>query len=114
MARCSALKRGSRPISAMSRGRGRARRSRRGCERRPRRHDHDPSERAIASPRSSVREEHRLAVGGPEVEEEVAHDLTRLRVKGPEGLVHEQDFGVADQHLCQRHALALPAREQCR
>ena len=33
---------------------------------------------------------------------------------GPEGLVHEQDLGVADQHLRQRHALALPAREHVR
>ena len=72
------------------------------------------SESAIASSEIVRDEQHRLAVGGPEVEEEVAHDLPRLRVERAEGLVHEQDFGVADQHLCQRHALALPAREHVR
>jgi hypothetical protein len=56
-------------------------------------------------------EHHGLAVRRPQVEEQVAHDLAGLRVEGPEGLVHEQDLGIPDQHLGQRHALALAAGE---
>ena len=82
------------------------------ASRRPRRHHHDPvgkSDRLVQIVRD---EQHRLAVRGPEVEEQGAHDLAGLRVKGPEGLVHEQDFGVADQHLCQATRLRWPP-ESC-
>jgi hypothetical protein len=54
-------------------------------------------------------EHHRLAVRGPEIEEQVAHDLARLRIERAEGFVHQENLGVADQRLGERNALALPA-----
>ena len=99
----------------MSRGRGSATGKSPMMRRRgPGRHDHDPvgeRDRLLEVVRD---EHHRLAVGGPEVEQEVAHDLPGLRVERPERLVHEQDLGVADQHLRQRDALALAAGEHVR
>ena len=59
-------------------------------------------------------EQHRLAVGAPQVEQQIAHDLAGLRVERPERLVHQQDLRIADQHLREADALALPAREHVR
>ena len=56
-------------------------------------------------------EQHRLAVGGPQIEQQVAHDLARLRIERPERLIHQQDLGIADQHLREPDALPLPAGE---
>jgi hypothetical protein len=54
-------------------------------------------------------EEHGLAVGGPQGQEKIAHERTRLRVQWAERLVHEQDFRIADQSLRQPDALTLSA-----
>jgi hypothetical protein len=54
-------------------------------------------------------EDQRLAVLRPEIEQQIAHDLPGLRVERPEGLVHQQDFRIADQHLREADALALSA-----
>ena len=59
-------------------------------------------------------EHHRLAVGAPQIEQQIAHDLARLRVKRAERLVHQQNLRIADQHLHQPDALPLPAREHVR
>ena len=59
-------------------------------------------------------EQYRLAVGAPQVEQQVAHDLARLRVERAERLVHQQDFWIADENLREAHALALAAREHVR
>ncbi len=59
-------------------------------------------------------EHHRLAVGAPQLQQEIAHDLPGLRVERAEGLVHQQDARVADQHLGEADALALAAREHVR
>ena len=50
-----------------------------------------------------------LAVGRPQVEQLVLHQLTCLDVERRERLVHQQDLGIEDQHLGQRHALAHAA-----
>ena len=55
--------------------------------------------------------EHGLAVRRPQRKQQVAHHAARLRVQRAEGLVHEQDGGIADEHLGERHALALAAGE---
>ena len=54
-------------------------------------------------------EKNRLAIGGPKIEQQVTHDLPRLRVERPERFVHKQDFGISDQYLGQANALALAA-----
>src|SRR5581483_3661171 len=59
-------------------------------------------------------EQHGLAIAAPEVEQEIAHDLPGLRVERPERLVHQEDAGIADQHLREADALALAAREHMR
>ncbi len=59
-------------------------------------------------------EQHRLAVGIPQLQQEVAHDLSGLGIERPERLVHQQDLGIADQHLREANALALTAREHMR
>ena len=59
-------------------------------------------------------EEHRLPIRAPQVEQLVLHQLPRLDVERGEWLVHEQQAGVEDQHLRERHALAHPARELMR
>jgi hypothetical protein len=59
-------------------------------------------------------EHHRLAVKAPQVEQQVAHDLPGLRVERAERLVHQQDLRVADQHLHQADALALPTGQHVR
>ena len=69
------------------------------------------SARAMASSRSWVTKRTALRLGGPQFEQQVAHDLPRLGVEGAEGLVHEEYLGVADQHLGEADALPLPARE---
>src|SRR4051812_21458132 len=51
-------------------------------------------------------EEDRLAVDGPELEQLVLHELTRLDVERRKGLVHQDDLRVEDQRLCERHALS--------
>ena len=59
-------------------------------------------------------EQHRLAVGVPQFEQQIAHDLPGLRIERPERLVHQQDLGIADQHLRETDALALAARQHVR
>ena len=67
---------------------------------------------AIASSRSWVTNS--TALRSPAtVEQQVAHDLPRLRIERAERLVHEEDFGIADQHLGQTDALPLAARQLC-
>jgi hypothetical protein len=56
-------------------------------------------------------EQHGLAVAGPQLEQQVAHDLPGLRIERAERLVHQQDLRVADQHLGEADALPLSARE---
>ena len=59
-------------------------------------------------------EQHRLAVGVPQLQQQIAHDLSRLRIERPERLVHQQDLRVADQHLGEADAFALAARQHVR
>ncbi len=56
-------------------------------------------------------EYHRLAVGGPQLEQLVLHQLPRLNVERRKRLVHEQELRIEDQHLRERHALAHSAGE---
>src|SRR2546428_1519253 len=54
-----------------------------------------------------VRDEyHRLAVGGPQLEQLVLHQLPRLNVERRKRLVHEQNLRIQDEHLRERDALA--------
>ena len=55
-----------------------------------------------------------FAVARPQAEQQVPHDLARLSVERAEGFVHQQDLGIADQHLGETDALALAARELVR
>ena len=59
-------------------------------------------------------EQHRLAVGVPQFQQQIAHDLSGLGIERPERLVHQQNFWIADQDLGETDALALPAREHMR
>src|SRR5262249_61370671 len=54
-------------------------------------------------------EQHRLAIRRPEVEQLVLHQLPSLDVERGKRLVHEQDLGIEDEHLCKRNALAPAA-----
>src|SRR5262245_31905324 len=71
------------------------------------------SDRAIASSRSCVTKSTAL-IGAPEVEQEVAHDLARLRIERTERLVHKKDFRIPDEHLRESDTLALAARQHVR
>src|SRR3954454_9738279 len=59
-------------------------------------------------------EQHCLAIGAPQVEQQVADDLPRLRVERPEWLVHQQDPRIPDQYLREADALSLSPREHVR
>jgi hypothetical protein len=59
-------------------------------------------------------EQHRLAVGGPQFKQKIAHDLPGLGIERPERLVHQENPGIADQHLREADALALSARQHMR
>src|SRR5690242_231249 len=59
-------------------------------------------------------EQHRLAVGRPELEEVVLHQLPRLDVQRREGLVHQDDLRIEDQRLSQGDALTHAAGELMR
>src|SRR5215467_7036435 len=59
-------------------------------------------------------EQHGLAVSVPQIEQQIAHDLARLRVERAERFVHEQNARIADQDLGEADALSLPAREHVR
>ena len=59
-------------------------------------------------------EQHRLLLGGPQVEHFVFHQLPGLDVERGEGLVHQDDVGVQRQRLRQRRALAHAARQLVR
>src|SRR5688572_31049603 len=59
-------------------------------------------------------EDHRLAVGRPQLEQLVLHEMARLDVERGERLVHQNDLGVEDQRLRQRHALAHAAGQLVR
>ena len=84
------------------------------ARRRPRRHDDDAVGERDRLFQVVGDEQHRLAVGAPQVEQQIAHDLPGLRVERAERLVHQQDFRIADQHLREADALALAAREHVR
>ena len=77
-------------------------------------HDHDTVGERDGFLQVMRHEHHGLAIRGPEVEEQRAHDLPGLRVERAEGLVHQQDLGVADQDLREADALALAAGELMR
>ena len=81
---------------------------------RPRRHDHDAVGQRDRLLQIVGDEQHRLAVGVPQFQQQIAHDLPGLGVERAERLVHQQDFRVADQHLRQADALALAARQHVR
>src|SRR2546427_4918159 len=51
-------------------------------------------------------EYHRLAVGGPQLEQLVLHQLPRLNVERRKRLVHEQNSRIQDEHLRERGAFA--------
>ena len=59
-------------------------------------------------------EQHRLAVGVPEIEQQIAHDLPGLGVERAERLIHQEDLRIADQNLRQADALALTAGQHVR
>jgi hypothetical protein len=50
----------------------------------------------------------------PQIEQQVTHDLARLRVERAERLIHQQNLRIADQHLRQPDALALAAGQHVR
>ena len=81
---------------------------------RPRRHDHDAVGKRDRLFEIVGDEQHRLAVGVPQFQQQIAHDLAGLRIERPERLVHQQDLGIADQYLREADALALAAREHMR
>ena len=84
------------------------------ARRRPRRHDDHAVRQRDRLFEIVGDEHHRLAVGAPQVEQQVAHDLARLRIERAERLVHQQDLRIADQHLREADALALSARQHVR
>ena len=84
------------------------------ARRRPRRHDHHAVGQRDRLLKIVGDEHHRLAVGAPQVEQQIAHDLTGLRIERTERLVHQQDFRIADQHLGETNALALPTGQHVR
>ena len=99
----------------MSRGRGSGtRQSPMMRARGPRRHDHDAVGQRDRLLEIVGDEQHRLAVGAPKLQQQIAHDLPGLRIERTERLVHQQDFRIADQDLRQPDALALPARQHVR
>src|SRR5471030_1610966 len=59
-------------------------------------------------------EHHRLALGRPQFEQFVFHQLSRLHVERRKRLVHEQDLRIQDEGLRQRYALAHAARQLVR
>ena len=59
-------------------------------------------------------EQHRFAVGRPQLEQLVFHELPRLHVERRERLVHQQQSRIEDQYLGQRDALAHAAGELVR
>ena len=84
------------------------------ARRRPGRHDHHAVGQRDRLLEIVGDEHHRLAVGAPQVEQQVAHDLPGLRVERAERLVHQQDLRIADQHLGEADALALAAGQHVR
>ena len=99
----------------MSRGRGSVtRQSPMMRARGPGRHDHDAVGERDRLFEIVGDEQHRLAVGVPQFQQQIAHDLPGLGVERAERLVHQKDLGIADQHLRQADALALPARQHVR
>src|SRR5262245_47246187 len=80
----------------------------------PRRHDHHAVRERDRLLEIVGDEQHGLAVGVPQIEQQVAHDLPRLRIERAERLVHQQDFRIADEHLDEADALPLAAREHVR
>src|SRR3954454_2983142 len=48
------------------------------------------------------------------MEQHLAHELARLCIERTERFVHQQDLGIADEHLNQTDALPLAAREHMR
>ena len=81
---------------------------------RPRRHDHHAVGQRDRLLEIVGDEQHRLAVGVPQFQQQIAHDLPGLGVERPERLVHQQDLRIADQHLGEADALALAARQHVR
>jgi hypothetical protein len=52
-----------------------------------------------------------LAIGLPQVQQFVLHQLPRLHVERGERLVHQEDLRIQDQHLRERDALPHAAGE---
>ena len=80
----------------------------------PRRHDHHAVGERDRLLQIVGHEQHRLAVGVPQFQQEIAHDLAGLGIERPERLVHQQYLGIADQDLREADALALAARQHVR
>ncbi len=59
-------------------------------------------------------EHDRLLVLRPQVQQKIAHDNARLRIKRAEGFIHQEIFRIADQHLRKTDALALSTRQHVR
>src|SRR5262245_38447407 len=59
-------------------------------------------------------EQHRFTIAAPQIEQQIAHDLARLRVERTKRLVHQQYLGVANENLHQSNSLSLAPRQQMR
>lgn len=59
-------------------------------------------------------EDERAPVRLPEVEQDAVHESACVNVQRGERLIHENDFGLHDQGLCHRNALALAAGQLMR
>ena len=76
-----------------------------------RRHDHHAIGECDRLFEIVSHEQHRLAIGVPQLQQQIAHDLPGLGIQRPEWLVHQQNPGIADQYLREPNALALAARQ---
>ncbi len=103
----------SRRISEISRGRAGNFILSHDAGTRPGRHDDDAIRQRDGLFQIVGHEHDRLLVLRPQVEQKVAHDDTRLRIERAEGLVHQQIFRIADQHLRKADALALSPDSIC-
>src|SRR4051794_13292533 len=62
------------------------------------RHDHDPVGERDRLFEVVGHEQHRLAIGVPQLQQQIAHDLAGLGVERPERLLHLQNSWGAGQH----------------
>src|SRR5581483_11324535 len=77
-------------------------------------HDHHPVRQRDRLLEVMGDEHNGLAVGGPELEKLVLHELAGLDVERGERLVHQDELRVEDERLRERDALSHPARELMR